>query len=139
MKKQVSSKSFLRKSIFTLGLISFIFASSVQASSTQDPADSPNSSIKYVGSLDGKPVFRVELNNLNSNVYFLTIKDDEGSVLYSEKIKDKQFSKSFKFETADRDNVKLTFTLSGENQSQSKEFKVNTNTRVLNDVVVTTL
>jgi hypothetical protein len=60
-------------------------------------------------------------------------------VLYAEKIKDKEFSKSFKFDNADRSNVKLTFILQGNKDVQSKEFKVNSSTKVLDNVVVTTL
>ena len=133
MKKQIFS-TLVKRSILSLSFafISFGIASA-QTSAT------PNPTVKYIGSLDGQPVFKVELNNESGKAQFLTIKDDEGVVLYSEKIRDKQFSKTFKFENSDRDNVKLSFIVEGEKGIQSQEFKVNSSTRVLNDVVVTTL
>jgi biopolymer transport protein ExbD len=140
MKKQNFS-TLVKKSIFSLGFTSLMLtglATSASASTT-DTTPTPTPAVKYVGSLDGQPVFKVELSNENGKPQFLTIKDDQGVVLYSEKIKSKQFSKSFKFENSDRDNVKLTFILEGDKGVQSQEFKVNTNTRVYNDVVVTTL
>jgi len=127
-----------KRSIFSIGFTSFLLIGLMSSASAQSSTSSPNAVIRYVGSLDSKPVFKVELDNKDKNVYFLTIKDDEGSILYSEKIKGKQFIKSFKFD-ADRDAVKLTFTLSCDKETQSQEFKVNTSTRVYNDVAVTTL
>lgn len=131
MKKQNLS-TLVRKSIF-LGFTSLLLI----GASAQ--AKLPEPSIKYIGTLDGQPVFGVQLDNQNSSVYHLTIKDDTGSVLYSEKIKGKEFSKKFKFENSDRNNVKLTFIVEGKEGSQSQDFQVNTSTKVWNDVVVTTL
>jgi hypothetical protein len=139
MKKQnFSAFSKVKKSILGIGFTSFLLIGFVSGSSAQSTANPLSTAIKYIGSLDGKPVFKVNFDNKNGTVYFLTIKDDEGSVLYSEKIRDKQFSKNFKFDS-DRDVVKLTFTLSGEKETQSQEFKVNTSTRSYNDVAVTSL
>src|SRR5947208_3182828 len=139
MKKQnFSALSNVKRSILGIGFTSFLLIGLAAGSSAQSTVTSPNAAIKYVGSLDGKPVFKVDLDNKNATVYFLTIKDDEGSVLYSEKIRDKQFSKNFKFDS-DRDVVKLTFILSGNKETQTQEFKVNTSTRTYNDVAVTTL
>ena len=134
MKKQIFS-TLVKRSVLSLGLSTILFSgiASAQSSKTPEPI------VKYLGTLDGQPIFRVHLDNAPGNVYHLTIKDDEGTVLYAEKIKGKQFSKSFKFDNAERDNVKLTFTLQGNKNTQSKEFKVNTTTKVLDNIVVTTL
>ena len=140
MKKQIFS-TLVKKSIISLGFTSLVLIGLVNSASarTTDTTPTPAPAVKYIGSLDGQPVFKVDLNNETSTVQYLTIKDDQGVVLYAEKIKGKQFSKSFKFENSDRDNVKLTFIVESDKGVQSQEFKVNTNTRVLNDVVVTTL
>jgi len=132
MKKQNLS-TLVRKSIF-LGFTSLLL---IGAASAQ--AKLPEPSIKYIGTLDGQPVFRVSLDNQSNSVYHLTIKDDTGDILYSEKIKGKEFSKKFKFENSDRHNVKLTFTVEGKEGAQSQDFQVNVSTKVWNDVVVTSL
>jgi hypothetical protein len=140
MKKQNFSALFnvVKQSVFSIGFTGFLLIGLVAGASAQSSDNTPKADIKYIGSLDSKPVFKVDLDNKNGNVYFLTIKDDEGALLYSEKIKDKQFSKSFKFD-ADRDAVKLTFILSTGKETQTQEFKVNTSIRSYNDVAVTTL
>ena len=138
MKKQIFS-TLVRKSIISLGFTSLVLIGLANTASARTLDTTPAPAIKYVGSLDGQPLFKVELNNENAKVQYLTIKDDQGVVLYSEKIRSKQFSKTFRFESLDRDNVKLSFIVETDKGTQSQEFKVNTNTRVLNDVVVTTL
>jgi hypothetical protein len=140
MKKQNLSALFnvVKQSLFSIGFTGFLLIGLVTGASAQSSDNAPKAAINYIGSLDGKPVFKVDLDNKNGNVYFLSIKDDEGALLYSEKIKDKQFSKSFRFD-ADRDVVKLSFILSTGKETQTQEFKVNTSTRSYNDVAVTTL
>lgn len=137
MKKQILST--VKKSILSLGFTSLVLIGLATTASARTTDTTPAPAVKYIGSLDGQPVFKVELNNATAKVQYLTIKDDQGVVLYAEKIKGKQFSKSFKFENSDRDNVKLTFIVESDKNVQSQEFSVNTNTRVYNDVVVTTL
>lgn len=136
MKKQNFS-TLVKKSIL-LSFTSLLLIAGTTVSSAQT-ATSPEPAIKYIGSLDGQPVFKVDLNNLNGNVYHFTIKDETGSILYAEKIKAKEFSKKFKFENTDRSNVKLTFSLESKAGVQSQEFQVNNSTKVFNDVVVTSL
>ena len=138
MKKQIFS-TLVKKSIRSIGFTSLVLVGVLSSASAQSSVKSPEPDVKYIGNLDGRPIFNVHLDNQEGNVYHLTIKDDEGNVLYAERIKGKQFSKQFKFDNADRNNVKLTFILEANKTTQSKEFKVNTTTSVLNNVVVTTL
>lgn len=138
MKKQNFS-TLVKKSLFNLGFTGFLLIGITSAASAQDSVQSSNSQVKYIGSLNGQPVFKVDLDNQEGSVYHLTIKDEDGAVLYAEKIKSKQFSKKFKFESSDRSDAKLTFIIEGNKNFQSKEFKVNTNTEVFNNVVVTAL
>jgi hypothetical protein len=136
MKKQ--NFSTLVKNSILLGFTSLLLIAGTTVSSAQT-STSPEPTVKYIGSLDGQPVFGVSLNNLNGGVYHFTIKDETGNILYAERVKGKAFSKKFKFENTDRQNVKLTFSLEGKEGVQSQEFQVNSSTRVFNDVVVTSL
>ena len=142
MKKQNFSTllNVVKKPIFSLGFTSLLLIGTSSAVSAQEKTGlTVSSTINYIGSLDGQPVFNVHLDNKSGDVYYLTIRDDEGAVLYSEKIREKLFSRKFKFDNADRNDVKLTFVLEGKQGTKAQEFKVNNSTKVLNDVVVTTL
>lgn len=143
MKKQIRNQfsNGIRKAIFRIGLASFVFIGLIpgfaKAQGKYDPV--PNASVNYVGDIDGEPVFQVALNNNTGNVYNLTIKDQEGTVFYSEKFSDKNFIKKFKFDKGDHEDVKLTFILSSPTEKKDQVFQVNTNVQVLKDVVVTRL
>jgi len=67
------------------------------------------------------------------------IKDEDGNVLYADRFKDKKLTKKFKVNTAEYGDVRLTFVISTEKERTSQVFQVNTNTRVIDDVVVTNL
>jgi hypothetical protein len=138
MKKQ-SLSTLVKKSIFRIGLASALLIGISSAASAQESTQAKSPVITYIGTLDGQPVFRVQLDNQNSGVRFLTIKDEHGDILYSERIRTGQFSKKFKFESSELGSSKLTFVLEGDKNVQSQVFNVNTNTKVLNDVVVTKL
>lgn len=138
MKKQISNtRSVLRKGIISLGFFSFAFFGLTPAFARDSKENPPV--VSYAGSVDGQPLFQVKVDNANSEVYFLSITDDEGNLLYSEKIKDQKISRTFKYDKSDRDNAKLTFVLAGEKEKQTQVFKINTNTQVVQDVVVTKL
>ena len=138
MKKQISNtRSVLRNGIISLGFFAFALFGLTPAFANESKDNPPV--VSYAGSVDGQPLFRVNVENKNSEVYFLSITDDEGNLLYSEKIKDQKISRTFKYDKSDRDNAKLTFVLAGEKEKQTQVFKINTNTQVVQDVVVTKL
>lgn len=141
-KKTISSPyhTFVKKFVLVFSLAGALVAGSSNGAAAQDSTKkASNPSVNYIGTLDGQPVFRVQFNNQDRNIYNLTIIDDEGVLLYSEKIKDKEFSKKFKFEKSDRDNMQIRFVLSGEGERKTQVFQVDTNIQVMSDVVVTRL
>jgi len=138
MKKQ-NLNTRVRRSILKISLATALLIGLTSAASAQESAQQKNPAISYIGTLDGQPVFNVALENKDNSVYYLSIKDEQGYTLYSEKIKDKQFSKKFKFDGSELGSLKLTFTLESDKGVESQVFNVNTNTRFLKDVVVTKL
>jgi hypothetical protein len=139
MKKQIINLSkAVRRTIVYAGFASLLAFSFVPAHA-EDKKPSAAVTINYLGSVDNQPVFQIEFENKNEETYTVSIKDDQGDVLYVEKSKDKKFSKKFKYQGQGFDYVRLTFTLVSGKEKQSQEFEVNTNTRVVQDVVVTKL
>lgn len=138
MKKQISNtRSVLRKGMISLGFFGFAlfgFTTAFANSTTEKPPV-----VSYAGSVNGQPLFQVNIDNKNGDVYLLSITDDEGNLLYSEKIKDQKVSRTFQYNQPDREDAKLTFVLAGEKEKQTQVFKINTNTQVVQDVVVTRL
>src|SRR3569833_1375151 len=99
MKKQVMKNvsKAARRTIVYFGFASLMAFSFVPAHA-EDKKPSTAVSINYLGAVDNQPLFQIEFDNKNEEVYTVTIKDDQGDVLYVEKSKDKKFSKKFKYQ-----------------------------------------
>ena len=141
MKKQIMTNlsSVIRKAALGIGFASLVAFSFIPArANAQDPSPS-GVVIRYIGSINNQPVFQIEFENQNAEAYNVSIKDEVGNTLYNEKFKDKKFSKKFQFERSTTDDMKLTFTLSGQKQRLTQVFEVNTSVRTVEDVVVTKL
>ena len=133
-KKIVSGKTILRLALATLFLCSLSFANAKSIIANEPPLE-----IKYLGAPDGQPVFQIQFDNASGETYVLSIKSDDGTVLYTEKVKDKKFLKKIKWNNSDTDKTKLIFTLTGEKEKTTQMFEINTTLRQVQDVVVTKL
>ena len=96
-------------------------------------------SIQYVGKVNDQLVFQVDYDNPTNDIVNVLIKDEDGNVLYTDRFKEKRLTKKFKVNTAGYGDVRLTFVISTDKDKTSQVFQVNTNTRVIDDVVVTNL
>lgn len=128
--------NFKNTSVLALAFFSFVVTSTVQAA---DKIKSSPVEIRYVGSMDGKPVFEINVKNPGENGTQLSIKDEYGVILYSETIKDKDYSRKVQFENLDMGDLKLTLSLRSKNVYHSQEFKISKNTRLVQDIEVAVL
>ena len=142
MKKQTISttRRTVKAFILRFGFASLLLGNllSVRAQEKTKPVDPPLY-IKHLGSLQNDPVFQVDFANENTGTYILSIKEDDGSVLYSEKVKAKQYTKKFRWISPDANDSKLIFSLYNEQTKQTTSFEMNTSLRTIQDVVVTRL
>lgn len=117
MKKQIS---IVRKN--NSGKFSFLlFATALFLSAvpvTVKAQDSSNSdplvTVRHAAPINGSPVFEVLIEKENKSAFDLDISDEEGTILYSERIKVPSYSKRFKIEIPDLKNIKLVVTLENE-------------------------
>jgi hypothetical protein len=71
----------------------------------------PDVEIKYVGSLKEKPVFRVAYNTPTRNFIELSITDEEGRLLFSDKFFQPSYTKNFQVDADAYEHFKLILTL----------------------------
>lgn len=139
MKQQIASKFtlFTRKTVFTFLLPILIMLSGLPAVQAQEKIFPKNNDpvIKYVGIADNKFIFQFDYANESREIPQLLIKDEKGTVLYKELIKDKAFSKKFVFNTDEVGN-QLYFVLTGKKERQRQVFEVNIQSRIVEDVVI---
>ena len=84
--KKVMSKN---KAII-IAMMAFISTSFSNPVSAMDKkSDPPGVEIKYLGFQDKNPVFEILTNNLQADNFLITIRDKEGTILFSEKLSGK--------------------------------------------------
>ncbi|HZH38356.1 MAG TPA: hypothetical protein VEX65_13830 [Flavisolibacter sp.] len=136
MKKQFVSSN-TRASIIRFGAAVLLFINLSQASASPVfKGDDPYVNIKYVGLVENRAQFQVDLvNDLQEN-YLLQIADASGTILYKEKIDKKTFSKKFEWDNVDLSASKLIFSVTGLKSKKTQSFEVNTAVRTVQDVVI---
>lgn len=138
MKKQILNT--VKKTVVNFGF-AFLFVLNNIPAQAQDKVRTgiPPADIKYLGKVNNQPLLLIDFDNVNEQTIYLSITDEYGNVLYTEKIKDRKFSKKFQWQTSEMDNAKLKFTLTSEKEKQFQVFEVNSNMRMVQDVVITKL
>ncbi|WP_121354650.1 hypothetical protein [Flavisolibacter nicotianae] len=136
MKKQLISNSTKSSMIrFSAAILLFMSLTKGYAA-TPNKGDEPFVDVKYVGLADQRAQFQFDLLNDNEEAYLLTIQEEDGTVLYREKIAKKVFSKKFEWNNADHNASKLIFTVTGEKSKKAQVFEVNSQVRTVQDVVI---
>jgi len=80
--------------------IALLALCTIGTSTTALAEKTPNEPIemKYMGKTENQPVFQLNLNNPTSSEYFISIKDENGNVLYSEKVKGENVTRNYRFD-----------------------------------------
>lgn len=98
-----------------------------------EPA-SPAAAVKHIGNPPGSIVFQVQYPNPSGEKFILTIKDMEGAILYQDTYTDKNFDKKFQLPQGEAEKLRFIIKSAGTNYQQT--FEVNTNTRIVENIVV---
>jgi len=94
--KKVMSKN--KAIIFGLmAIISTSFSNPVSAMDKK--SDPPGVEIRYLGFVNKNPVFEITTSNVQADNFFITIRDDAGTVLFTEKLSGKMLSRRYRIDT----------------------------------------
>ncbi len=85
------------KKMVTIAMLALCTIGSIN---TATAAKDPNEPIelKYMGKTENQPVFQLDLNNAASSEYYISIKDENGAVLYSEKVNGENITRNYRFD-----------------------------------------
>jgi hypothetical protein len=97
----------------------------------------PPAEIKYVGSLDERPVFQIRLDNPGGEDLYLTLNDENGNLIYSDIVKGEKYTKNILLENLDGIDLKVNLILRNKKSYQTQTFQINSNAKVVEDVQVT--
>ena len=94
--KKVMSKN--KAIIFGLmAIISTSFSNPVSAMDKK--SDLPGVEIRYLGFVNKNPVFEITTSNVQADNFFITIRDEAGTILFSEKLSGKKLSRRYRIDT----------------------------------------
>ena len=126
-----------RKTVLFAALFLFITLSKeVQAA---DSLKKPPVEVRYIGAIDHNPVFQIEVDNQNGEEMYLTIRDEYGTHIYSEVIKEKKYSRKIHLVSEEADDKKLTLSLRTKKSNQTQVFQIYKTTRTIEEIAVSKL
>ena len=121
---------------FVLGAMFVMTLATAHAQSTA-AGDGRNeqTTVKYLGTQEDMILFNVSYANPDGNRFQLTIKDQDGSVVYQNTFTDKSFYKQFRLPKTDKDRIVFIFH-NNHDADVVKTFEVNVYSRFVNDVAI---
>jgi hypothetical protein len=120
-----------------IGLVALVSTAFVNPVSANTKADPPGVEVKYVGYLQSNPVFEIILSNPQSDSYFITIRDQTGNILFSEKLKGKNISRKYRIDTEEEiEEGGLTFEVRSANTKKTDVYTVGVTATVKRDMAV---
>ena len=120
----------MKTKIKNFGTIALVVALSFTATVSwafDGTKDTPVVSLKYVGLVQNQPLFQLDLNSVEETDFYVSIKDQYGQVIYSEKIKAKNFTRNYRLNTSVDDAILKVEVREG--NKKPEVFTINRNTR----------
>lgn len=129
------NKSFIAIALFSL--LSFTQVSA--AESIEVPATLPVE-LKYAGNVKNLPLIQLDFSGTREeNEFYISITDESGFVLYSDKVKGEKFSKQFLLNTEDLGFAVLNFEIKSARSGRTVVYKVSPQERITPQVSVVRL
>lgn len=92
----------MNKSKATLIAIIAVFTVALTNDATATiKTDPPVTALKYLGFVERNPVFELTLNNIEAESYLINIRDQSGTVIFSERLSGKNISRKYRIDTED--------------------------------------
>ena len=74
---------------------------------TDGTKDTPVVALKYIGLVQNQPMFQLDLNSVEETDFYISIKDQNGQVIYNEKITAKNFTRNYRLDIENLDDAIL--------------------------------
>ena len=106
-----------------IAMMAIISTSFINPASAMDKkSDPPAIEIKYLGFLEKNPVFEINMNNAQADNFIVTIKDEAGTILYSEKLSGKNLSRKYRIDTEEEIRDGLRFEVRSANSNKTEVY-----------------
>lgn len=109
------------------------------ASATNETKNIPGVELQMVGRIANQPVFQIDFNNTESDEFLLTITDDNGVELYTERLTGKNLSKKFRLNTEELGSTPVNVQIRSRKSNKIETFRINRNTRLVEENLISKL
>ena len=134
MKKVMSKNKAIIVAL--MAIISTSFSNPV--SGMDKKSDPPGVEIRYLGFVNKNPVFEITTGNAQADNFFITIRDEAGTVLYSEKLSGKKLSRRYRIDTEEEiADGGLRFEVRSVKSKKTDVYIVGVNENITREMAVT--
>jgi len=127
------------RSMVMVLFVAFSVTLSVSAIANGGTHDKTATELKFIGNVDDQPLFQLNLNNSEEEVYTITISDVYGNLLYSDRIKGVNISRKFKLNIDEMGDETLRVKVRSQKSNKSEVYEIKRSSRVVEEATVSKL
>jgi hypothetical protein len=130
-------KTLIKTRIVAIALVAALtvaFTTPVLANTTGENPQAVE--LKYLGQYKNQPVFELTFKNSEEADFTVVIRDEQDNIVYKDFIKSGTTSKKYMLNTEELGDIPVNFEITSRKTDKTVVYKVNKNTRVVEDVVV---
>ena len=126
------------KNYVTIALFMAFSFIATAVSANDGAKDTPGTELKYLGIINDQPIFQLNLNSDKEEYFVISVKDQFGETLYSEKVKTKTFTRNFRLDTDNLEDAIIRVEVKSGN-NKPEVFTINRNTRFYEETSINKL
>ena len=130
----------MKKAIVATAMSLFFAVSlNLTATANDDVKKPSNIEFKMISNVNDQPVFQLDLRNADADEFYVTIKDNVGNTLYSDKYKGSNISRKFKLADQGLSDGSLRIEVRSKKTNKSEVYTINRSTKYVQETSVTRL
>jgi len=114
-----------------------LFTTAASAKGVQK--DPPVAQLKYIGNVGDQPVFQLDLNTDKEDHFIISIKNQLGESIYSERVKAKTYTRKFRLDTESLTDEPLRVEVRSGSSKKPEVFTINRYARFVEETSVSKL
>jgi hypothetical protein len=130
-------KTLINTRIVAIALVAALTLAFTTPALANTTGENPqNVELKYLGQYKNQPVFELTFKNSEEADFTVVIRDEQDNIVYKDFIKSGTTSKKYMLNTEELGDIPVNFEITSRKTDKTVVYKVNKNTRLVEDVVV---
>ena len=134
----------MKKAIITIGKIALtvvvVLMMGVNQVALSQGSQKPNNpELTFKRNVNDRPVFQLNLNNVEADEFQVVIKNEDQEIIYSNWIKGTNISQGYRLDLEDEDLKNVVFEIRSKKSSQSQVYHINKSSKIINEISVAKL